>query len=204
MGQKFFGDTDTRIAHGNTHALFVGRHRNDHLAFWREFDRIAHQVGKHPLHSARVAKDPQRLRRQLHPKVQSFLAGQWLQQLIDVLHRLGHLDRYAPHHHRAGAQPGQIQDVVDRGQQSMSAFLDVLQKLFVQRIVGLLLDHRSKAENGRKRRAQLVRRRGKNRLFGGIGFTQQAGEHVDARAHGFDAVASIVAMYIWTARCWAT
>ena len=180
-------DADAGVGHGDVHlhhALIVvvatdgaAAHPHHHLAHFGEFDGIAHQVDQHLAHAAGVAAQ---LARQ---------AGR------DVGHQRTQVKGHRVDQQLAGFDFGEVQDVVDDGQQRFGRALDQQQvaALFVvQRTVEHQIGH---ADDAVHRGADFVAHVGQKLAFGSaggfgsvFGFAQRvgrfaAGGHVQADAN---------------------
>ena len=178
------GDADARV--GDLIGELIGgadiEPENDLAARWREFDGIGDQVQQHLLHGAGiepvlrdVAIDAEL---DLQPGVLG-AAGHEAQHSLGHLHRI---DVFLRQREPAGLDLREVEDVVDQRQQMLAAFMDIAGILPVmpvaQRTEHLGDHHLGEAEDGVKRRAQLMAHIGQEFRFRAVGdFGLVAGRH---------------------------
>jgi len=157
VGQVRRRDADPGIGHGEFGPPVHRSQRHDDAALPGELHRVAQQVHQHPAHAVGVRAHRGDVRQILQQLDFGFDQG---------LHRSGALRGQRLQVHRldldvraAGLDLGQVQDVVDQGEQVVGAGLHVLQVAvlaFVELAPGLAQEDAGVPDDGVHRRAQVV------------------------------------------------
>ena len=148
---------------------FAG-HIDEDVARIGEFDSVAEQVGDDLADAADIA-DHQivQMRRDPHDEFEILFLGAGGNQRRDVLDRLGEIERGRVEHELAGVDLGEVENVVDDGQQRIARFHDDVGECLLLRVEFGFGEEFGHAEHAVHRRADLVAHIGQEFRLGAIG-----------------------------------
>src|SRR3712207_2343176 len=122
------GIRDIGVTGVQTCALPISGEPEDDLALGGELDRVAHEVGDDLAEPAAVAEHlPRPVAGDVDEQVQPGTAGRGRQQLGDVVDDADQVERRGLQVQLAGLDLGEVEDVVDEGQQAVPAAGDGLE-----------------------------------------------------------------------------
>ena len=151
-------DANARVGNFKAqHRVGNRNHPQHHLALMGELDRVVQQIGQHlaqtPGVTAHMGKQPG-----LHQPQQPepLAVGGFRQHLQGVRHHIAHIEVVHFKRQLARFDLGEIQDVIDNGQQQVAALADGLHKVVLVGIKGGFLQQAGHADDAIHGRADFV------------------------------------------------
>src|SRR5437763_2198840 len=170
-------DADAGVADGDAEVGVGDLSADPHAALAGELDGVGHQVGDHLLDAQRVAQHLVGTRAQVRDQLQALALGQGTQAQEHAPRDVREIDGLGRHHHLAGFDLGEVEDVVDQSQQGAAALvhlLDVVPLGGVEVAVDALQQDLAEADDRRQRRTQLVAHAGEELGLELVGLAQFA------------------------------
>ncbi len=160
------GDADAGVAHGEGQQVVVARFdAQRHRAFLGELEGIGQQVLDDLLQALAIAEQAGRqVIGKLHAELQGFLHGQRQEQILHAVDQAGEDGQLGMHLELAGFHLGDVEDVVDQGEQIVASRIDgagELHLIVAEVALGVVGQQLGQDQRAVQWRAQLVGHVGK-------------------------------------------